>query len=529
MKRTTRKTILSILLTLLIGFSVLSPVLAQSQTAEQTISETSTSFSKLYEEVNPSVVYISVAIQGGSSNTQQFQGLPDDLEELLPFLKQYYGPQDQDNQDQESEPNQNITYGSGTGFVWDTEGHIVTNNHVIEDATDITITYYDGIERKATVIGADPDSDLAVLSVEDYRKDIAPVKMGDSDTVKTGEYVAAIGNPFGNVGTITMGIVSALGRNFPIDDGSTGSGGHYTIPDMIQTDAAINPGNSGGILINLNGEVIGVVNSFVSATYSSAGIGYAIPSNLAVRVIPKLISDGKYEHAWIGISGIALNPDINAKLELDRDQRGALVETVQSGSPADKAGIKAGDETTTINGAEITIGGDIITKINDREVKSMDDIISYLAFHTEVGDKITLHILRDGKEQDIELTLAARPSVEERTGVKANEKTIKEQVGEAWIGTYVKDITNNDIKKLDLPEGTTGALITQVTKDSPADDANLQENDIIQKIDDTEIKSVDDLKSELSKYMPGERVTLTILRDGETKEVRLTLGTTKNK
>jgi S1-C subfamily serine protease len=298
---------------------------------------------------------------------------------------------------------------------------------------------------------------------------------------------------------------------------------------MIQTDAAINPGNSGGVLINLNGEVIGVVNSFVSATYSSAGIGYAIPSNLAVRVVPKLISDGKYEHAWIGISGIALNPDINAKLELDRDQRGALVETVQSGSPADKAGIKASDETVTINSSEITIGGDIITKINDREVKSMDDIISYLAFHTEVGDKVTLHILRDGKEQDIELTLAARPSVEERTGVKANENTIREQVGEAWIGTYVKDISANDIKKLELPEGTTGALITQVTKDSPADDANLQENDIIQKIDDTEIKSVDDLKAELSKYMPGERVTLTILRDGKTKEVRLTLGTTKNK
>ena len=202
----------------------------------------------------------------------------------------------------------------------------MTNNHVIEDAAEVTVTYYDGIVRDAEVIGADPDSDLAVLKVTDARTDIQPVTLGDSSKVKTGDFVAAIGNPFGNTGTMTQGIVSALGRSFSLESGSDETG-HYSIPDMIQTDAAINPGNSGGVLINLNGEVIGVVNSFSSSTYSSAGIGYAIPSNLAIRVIPKLISDGSYQHAWIGMSGIALTPEINEALELDHDQRGALIQT----------------------------------------------------------------------------------------------------------------------------------------------------------------------------------------------------------
>ncbi len=293
---------------------------------------------------------------------------------------------------------------------------------------------------------------------------------------------------------------------------------------MIQTDAAINPGNSGGVLINLNGEVIGVVNSFSSSTYSSAGIGYAIPSNLAIRVVPKLISDGSYQHAWIGMSGIALTPEINEALELDHDQRGALIQTVQKDSPAEAAGIQGGKETIEISGSEIYSDGDIVTKINDRVVKGMDDVISYLASNTSVGDKITLHILRDGKEIDMDVTLAARPSSEERE--QKAEVIAQNGKGNAWIGTYVKDITAEDIKSLNLPEGTEGALISQVTKDSPADDAELQVNDIIQKMDDQEIHNVDELKEELAKYLPGERITLTILRDNETIEVRLTLGTT---
>ncbi len=529
MKLQTKKIIFSLLLTLIIGFGAVAPVFAQTALTEQTVVEARTSLNGLYEDINPSVVYIAVAVPADKSSTyhQRMEKIPwDNFEELFTFFKQFNVPeeQDQDQQKPETESTPNMTYGSGTGFIWDSEGHIVTNNHVIENATEITITYYDGLQRKATIVGADPDSDLAVLSVENYKKDLKPLTIGDSNQVKVGDFVAAIGNPFGNTGTITSGIVSALGRSFALGR-DMNTGGSYTIPDMIQTDAAINPGNSGGVLINLNGDVIGVVNSFASSTHSSAGIGYAIPSNLAKRVIPKLISDGKYQHPWIGISGIALTPEINELLEADHDQRGALVQAVQPSSPAEKAGLQGGKEITDLLGSKISVDGDIITRIGDRDVKGMDDIIAYLASNTSVGDKITLQLIRDGKVMKQELTLTARPSYEERTAAANSETQTQQQIGEAWIGAYVKDISAKDVKSLKLPEGTVGALISQVTKDSPADDAKLQENDIIQKFNDVELKDVSSLKTELGKFTPGERVTLTIFRDGKTIEVRLTLGT----
>jgi serine protease Do len=528
MKKTSKIIWLSVILILAISFGAFRLVQGQETVSQTDVAAAKLSLSSLYDQINPSVVFVSVAIPAKTTSLDQGQDNPwdnFDFQNIIPFFEQY-NQQERPNKKQPEPDNNNekpMQYGSGTGFVYDTEGHIVTNNHVIEDAAEVTVTYYDGIVRDAEVIGADPDSDLAVLKVTDARTDIQPVTLGDSSKVKTGDFVAAIGNPFGNTGTMTQGIVSALGRSFSLESGSDETG-HYSIPDMIQTDAAINPGNSGGVLINLNGEVIGVVNSFSSSTYSSAGIGYAIPSNLAIRVIPKLISDGSYQHAWIGMSGIALTPEINEALELDHDQRGALIQTVQKDSPAEAAGIQGGKETIEISGSEIYSDGDIVTKINDRVVKGMDDVISYLASNTSVGDKITLHILRDGKEIDVDVTLAARPSSEEQ---EQNAEVIAQNgKGNAWIGTYVKDITAEDIKSLNLPKGTEGALISQVTKDSPADDAELQVNDIIQKMDDQEIHNVDELKEELAKYLPGERITLTILRDNETIEVRLTLGTT---
>jgi S1-C subfamily serine protease len=531
MKKTTKIIWIAALMILALSFGAFSLVQAQEKVTEEDVTQAKISLSNLYEEIDPSVVYISVAIPATQASVDNNMDIPWDqnfnIQDLIPYIEQFNQPdnrkqQDQPESDQGTE--EQMSYASGTGFVWDTEGHIVTNNHVIEDAAKVTVTYYDGIVRDAKVIGADPDSDLAVLEITDFRTDIKPVTMGDSSTLKTGDFVAAIGNPFGNTGTMTQGIVSALGRSFSIESGSDQTG-HYTIPDMIQTDAAINPGNSGGVLINLNGEVVGVVNSFSSSTYSSAGIGYAIPSALANRVVPKLITDGSYQHPWIGISGIALTPEINEALELEHDQRGAFVQTVQNGSPAEAAGIVGGTETIQIGGSDVYSDGDIVTKIEDRDVKGMDDIIAYLASNTSVGDTITLHVIRDGKEMDVEVTLAARPSSEERNK-DTQEVVAQNGEGNAWIGTYVKDLTADDLTTLNLPEGTDGALINQVTADSPADDAKLQVNDIIQKLDDTEIHNVQELKAELAKYLPGERITLTILRGAETLEVRLTLGTT---
>ncbi len=529
MKKSTKIIWLSIVFILAISFGAFSLVNAQENISQADVATAKLSLSSLYDQINPSVVFISVAVPAKTASMDPKQDYPwienFNFQDIIPFLEQF-NQQNQPNEKQPEPDNESekpMQYGSGTGFVYDTEGHIVTNNHVIEDATEITVTYYDGIVRKAEVIGSDPDSDLAVLEVTDFRAEIQPVTLGDSSTIKTGDFVAAIGNPFGNNGTMTQGIISALGRSFSLESGSDETG-HYSIPDMIQTDAAINPGNSGGVLINLNGEVIGVVNSFSSSTYSSAGIGYAIPSNLAKRVVPKLISDGAYQHAWIGMSGIALTPEINEALELNHDQRGALIQTVQKDSPAEAAGIEGGKETVTISGADIFSDGDIVTKINDRDVKGMDDVISYLASNTSVGDTITLHVLRDGKEMDVDITLAARPSSEERE--QKTEVIAQNGKGNAWIGTFVKDLTTDDLKTIGLPEGTEGALISQVTKDSPADDAELQVNDVIQKMDDQEIHNVKELKEELAKYLPGERITLTILRGSETLEIRLTLGTT---
>ncbi len=520
---------LSLVLVLVLSMSFAAPVFAQQSPAVQEITDISTLFTDLYDEINPSVVYIAVQIpMGKASQYHQMQDIPwENFEELMPFFEQFQQKEQQPAPEEEQQ--QNYSYGSGTGFVWDDQGHIVTNNHVIDNATKITVTYSDGITRNATLVGADPDSDLAVIQVEDFLPEIKPLKIGDSSAVKVGELVAAIGNPFGNTGTMTTGIISALGRSFALEQDISSQGGTYTIPDMIQTDAAINPGNSGGVLINLHGEVIGVVNSFASSTYSNAGIGYAIPANLASRVVSQLISTGEYRHAWIGISGIALTPEINQLLELDKDQRGALVQSIQPNSPAEKAGIHGGTEKGVINGENIMIDGDIVTKINERDVKGMDDIIAYLASNTSIGDTITLQILRDGKEIAQEITLAARPTSEERNtqANKPDNGETQTDIGSAWLGTFVRDITEKDIAALDLPAGTTGALVDQVTKDSPADDAKMQENDIIQKIDSTEIKDVSSLKEILTGYTPGERITLTVLRGGKTEEIRLTLGTTK--
>lgn len=494
-------------------------VFADSTSAREEILEASTELGRLYNQINPSVVYIAVKSTADSSNgldMEQFQ-------ELIPFFRQYFNTPEQDYQRSEPEK-ERYTYGSGTGFVWDDEGHIVTNYHVIENAVEVTVTYHDGIVRDAVVVGEDPDSDLAVLEVEDYETGLTPVRMGDSNAIEVGEFVAAIGNPFGNTGTITTGIVSALGRSFDLEDGSTSSG-HYQIPDMIQTDAAINPGNSGGVLINLDGEVIGVVNSFSSTTYASAGIGYAIPANLAKRVIPSLIATGSYEHPWIGFSGIALNRELSESLGFDRDQRGALIQQVIKGSPAEKAGIHGGSEPFSEN-SKVFVDGDVITKINGEPVSGMDDIIAYLASNTSVGETITLKAIRGGREISFDVTLAARPSAAERSGETArNGAEINRAVaGKPWLGTSVRNLDIRTRDELGLNDEVRGVLVTSVSDDSPASDADIRANDVILAFDGVEVKTVEELKTLLEDYLPGDRVSLTIQRDDEEIELRLTLG-----
>jgi S1-C subfamily serine protease len=299
----------------------------------------------------------------------------------------------------------------GSGFVYDELGHIITNYHVVMGGEGVHVTFPDGTIYRAKLIGADPYTDLAVLQVSDALKDkLVPVVMSNSTQLVVGQQIAAIGNPFGLSGSMTTGIVSGLGRLIPAQvQSSDGSSTPFSVPDIIQTDASINPGNSGGPLLNMKGEVIGINSAIFSTTGTFAGVGFAIPSNTITKIVPSLISTGSFTHPWLGVSGTNMNPDIAGALGLEVP-RGFLVVDVVAGSPAEKAGIKGGDEPTTIDGREIPLGGDVITKFDGRDVRKIDDILVYLQREKAVGDSITLTVIRDGETQDINLILGERPN-----------------------------------------------------------------------------------------------------------------------
>jgi len=296
----------------------------------------------------------------------------------------------------------------GSGFVWDTQGDIVTNNHVVDGATKITVTFSDGTTVNASLVGADADSDLSVIKVNPSGYQLQPVAVADSTSVKVGQLAIAIGNPFGLENTMTTGFVSAVGRLVPTNENAVGP--TYSIPDVIQTDAPINPGNSGGVLLDDTGAVIGVTQSIASQSGSSSGVGFAIPSAIVKQVATALIKSGHYDHPYLGISVTSLDPTLAAAMNLPSSQRGALVETVAAGGPADKAGIKASNTNVTDQGQQVAVGGDIITAFNGQTVKSSDDLVTFLANEGSVGQTVTLTVLRSGKQIQVQVTLGVRPS-----------------------------------------------------------------------------------------------------------------------
>jgi len=346
-----------------------------------TLNDFESSLENIYAQVNPSVVAIDVVTQGTTRSL----------------------PQGHPNLGQQAQQ------ALGSGFVWDTTGHIITNNHVVNGATSISVTFADGTIASAKVVGADPQSDLAVIQVNVPASQLHPVQVADSTQVKVGQFAIAIGNPYGEQNTMTTGIISALGRSLSTNDGTV-QGPSYTIPDVIQTDAPINPGNSGGVLLNSDGKVIGVTSAIESPAGTNAGIGFAIPAAIVQKVVPALISTGHYAHPYIGISGTTLNPTLAQAMNLKADQRGALVINVTPNGPAAKAGLKGSTRAATVDGTQTHVGGDVVIAIDGQTVKSFDDVVAYLARSTEVNQTITLTILRDGNQQTIKLTLAVRPS-----------------------------------------------------------------------------------------------------------------------
>ena len=353
----------------------------------------------LYANVNPSVVNVQIvanldAAGSGNDSTQPAPNFPEipgfpNLPDLQPFNP---GPQ----------------HGLGSGFVYDTDGHIITNNHVVNGADKVTVTFSDNTEVEATVVGVDPDSDLAVIEVDIDPALLHPIPLGESDTLQVGQFVVTIGNPFGLDGSMTTGIVSGLGRQLP-SGAVTPSGQAFTIPDIIQTDAAMNPGNSGGPLLNLQGELIGVNTAIATNNGTFSGIGYAVPVDTVKQVAPELIRNGRIEHPWLGISGSTLDRDIAQEMGLDPDQHGILIAEVVADSPADKSSLHGSDTTTAIDGLDARIGGDIIVGIDGQAINEFDELLTYIVNDTKVGQTVTLDVLRDGNPQEVTVTLEARP------------------------------------------------------------------------------------------------------------------------
>src|ERR671931_416143 len=310
----------------------------------------------------------------------------------------------------------------GSGFVYDKEHHIITNNHVVGGAKKVDVTFIDGNTYTGKVIGSDPFSDIAILQITDNiifsseEKNVRPLVIGNSSNLEVGQQVIAIGNPFGLSDSMTTGIISQMQRLLPADSNSVGGG--FSIPNTIQTDATINPGNSGGPLLNMQGQVIGMNTAISSSTGDFAGVGFAIPSNTITRIVPSLLQKGTYSHPWLGISGVSITPDIAQSIGLPRNYKGVVVGSVEADGPADKAGLKGAITTTSSSSSganppnpdDITRGGgDIITAIDGHPVKRIDDVISYIEEHKLVGDNIVLTVNRNGQTTDLTATLQTRP------------------------------------------------------------------------------------------------------------------------
>ena len=470
---------------------------------------------KLYSTVSPSVVNIRVVQKVDVTATTTSQ-LP-----IFPFFNQ---PNDQQQVPQQYQS------ALGSGFVWDTKGDIVTNNHVVSGADKIEVTFSDGTTLPATLTGADPDSDLAVIKVDAPTSEFHPVSMADSNSVKVGQLAIAIGNPFGLEGTMTTGIISSVGRSLPADETTTQS---YTIPDIIQTDAPINPGNSGGVLVDVQGQVVGVTSAIESPVRANAGIGFAIPSSIVKNVIPALIKDGKYVHTWLGISGISLVPELSTAMNLDANQHGALIEEIIPNSPAEKVGLRRSSQQVTIEGQNAMVGGDVITAIDNQPVTSMDDLIAYLASSTKVDQTVSLTILRDGKQQTLDVTLAARPSADERSQLaQSNTNGVR-------LGILGITVNETIINEMNLPAGQQGVLVEEVQSGSLADTAGLRAGtrtvtingqqvnvggDIITAINGQSVASTDELIAALGQLPSNHELSLTILRNGTELQITIQSG-----
>ncbi len=426
----------------------------------------SDALAEVAEAARPAIVNISTTTTV-TMNEDPFGNMFND-----PFFRHFFGGPFDHGQGQRKYKSSAL----GSGVIISRDGYILTNNHVVKGADEIKVKLYDKREFTGKVVGTDPRTDLAVVKIN--AKDLPVIKIGDSGKLKTGDIVLAIGNPFGLNQTITMGIVSAVGRsNIGLAD----------LEDFIQTDAAINPGNSGGALVNSSGELVGINTAIYSTSGGYMGIGFAIPSNMAKSVMESIIKHGKVIRGWLGVSIQDLTDELAKSLGF-KQTSGALVSGVNPGSPADKGGLKRGDLITAMNGRTI----DDATSLRNRVAS------------TSPGTKITLTVLRNGKHQDLTVTLGE---------YHAKQEIAKTTYDNMLKGVTVEELTPSERDKLNLPESLTGVVVTVIAPDSPAQ-GFLQPNDVIQQVNRHDIRTTADYDQAAAKIKKHDTVLLLIYRDG---------------
>jgi len=457
-----------ILATVLVFFLSLSWVSAVSAETEPylTLEAFSNSIANIAEKAGPAVVNIDTV----RMVTTEYPFFED------PIFRHFFGEQFKEYR--KTIPQK----GTGSGFIISQEGYILTNEHVVHKADKIKVTLSDGREFDGEVIGSDVTSDMAIVKIK--ADHLPTVTLGNSDELRVGEIVIAIGNPYGLQQTVTMGVVSAKDRSIP-----TGIEGHI-YKDFIQTDTAINPGNSGGPLLNTEGEVVGINTAIIPY---AQGIGFAIPINMAKRNIDDLINLGKVRRSWLGVYIQEVTPEIAEQFDLT-EAKGVLVGDVIEDSPAEEAGIKRGD---------------IIVKVNDEEVNSPEELQDKIR-SIEIGEKANIEVVRDGKEISFVVKIGEMPTVEEE-----GSEFLKEKVFSVQTGLKIEVVTPEIAKEIGLPWAK-GLVITEVIPGSSADDMGLRRGDVILEANRTEVSSIDEWDKVISKLEPGDTLLLLVFRNGRT-------------
>jgi Do/DeqQ family serine protease len=445
------------------GSSVPSPVPSNLLAAQN-------SYAEVVNQVAPAVV--TIRSERRVRAAEQFPFIDD------PFFRDFFGDRFRNSQPRNQE---RLQRGLGSGVIVSADGYIVTNHHVIDGAEEIKVELNDNRSFAAKVIGSDPPSDLAVLKIE--AKGLPVLSLGDSDRVRVGDIVLAVGNPLGVGQTVTMGIISAKGRQTGLSDGS--------FEDFLQTDAPINQGNSGGALVNTKGELIGINSQILSPSGGNIGLGFAVPANMAKNAVDQLIKSGKVRRGMIGVTIQPVTSDLASSLGLS-DARGALVSSVQAGSPAERAGIRRGDVIVALNGSPISDSNSLRNQVA----------------RTQPGTDVTLTISRDNREQQVRITLGELPA--ERMTASSDSSSGGSDTGK--LGIQVEPLTPALADRLNLRAGTQGLVVTAVDPVGPAAEAGIRENDVIEEVNRLPVRSVADLQAAIQRS--GSKPSLLLINRG---------------